>query len=456
MIHLENFPISTPSSDCDGSQSSDKPTRDLAGPAFKPSLINPEHHPFNVNLSEQFSSLEERGYTLGDRLGKGGFGVVFEAERVVNPPDTISSVGDSEEPQPYVRRVAIKVLYPKFVVEKRDDIIERFRREYLVQGSLTPLTRFLEPILDVGKITYAGVETIGIVMPLEEDGSLANQQEVDEVERKFDADQLFDISDMLCAGLNEMHSRGMVHRDIKPANIFVDLEHGGKNIREQQITGLRIGDFGLAKLIGGEDGNGVELASKTMPPDVVDSIRGSVTDVGSVTGTPYYASPEQMRKFSSCPGDDMYSLGSLLYELRTGVFPGRVFHYNNIDETKSEEYRRIVDEERPDVQEGLHSVGRDTSDEPFDCVINTLIKRNIKDRLFVKSGVYVYPLLIPKDVPMEFKKSIGEHYDTLLEKYKDQIPKEIFMAIESGSTSATLVRLSLAHIRKRYEQNMGI
>ena len=90
----------------------------------------------------------------------------------------------------------------------------------------------------------------------------------------------------ICVALEYAHEKGFVHRDIKPANVFVN----GDGV-------LKVGDFGLAKIVSDEDG--IDVAEKF-----------SLTMTGVAMGTPHYIAPEQL---NAIPGidqrADIYSLG---------------------------------------------------------------------------------------------------------------------------------------------------
>jgi len=96
----------------------------------------------------------------------------------------------------------------------------------------------------------------------------------------------------ICGSLEEAHDLGVVHRDLKPENILVSRTHSGQDF-------VKVLDFGLAKLSEGDD-------------------NASVTSAGSIVGTPYYMSPEQIRaEVELDHRADIYSLGALMYKLVT-------------------------------------------------------------------------------------------------------------------------------------------
>ena len=110
----------------------------------------------------------------------------------------------------------------------------------------------------------------------------------------------------LTRGLGAAHERGVVHRDLKPENVFIG-RHGN----------VKLLDFGIAKsppASVGERG----LLEPTLGAD------GAMTATGSILGTPGYMSPEQVRGEPVDLRSDVFSLGSILYEILTGrrAFPG--------------------------------------------------------------------------------------------------------------------------------------
>ncbi|MBI5154500.1 serine/threonine protein kinase [Candidatus Poribacteria bacterium] len=100
----------------------------------------------------------------------------------------------------------------------------------------------------------------------------------------------------ICDALSYAHKMGIVHRDIKPANIMITSRNG-----------VKITDFGIAKILRGED------ATKS----------GT-----AVIGTPLYMAPEQIIGDAVDPRTDLYSLGIMLYEMMSGNPP---FYLGNIE-----------------------------------------------------------------------------------------------------------------------------
>jgi serine/threonine protein kinase len=123
-------------------------------------------------------------------------------------------------------------------------------------------------------------------------------------------DLLLPIAKQTCDGLQAAHAKGIIHRDIKPANIY--LSNKGT---------VKILDFGLAKVVEGEDLGGGLAGPSPQPSGAADL---SLMSPGGAMGTASYMSPEQIRKEKLDARSDLFSLGLVLYEMATGqrAFPG--------------------------------------------------------------------------------------------------------------------------------------
>ena len=201
-------------------------------------------------------------YEIKRQLGRGAMGTVYEGW------DPIIE-----------RRVAIKtVSLPDAADPETEEALARFRREAQAAGRLTHPN--IVGVFDYGETT----ELAYIVMEYVDGPPLKNL--LDKQER-FTVPDTVRIMEDLLAGLKFSHDRGVVHRDIKPANVMLTLQGQAK-----------IADFGIAR---------------------IES--SSMTQAGTVMGTPAYMSPEQIMGQVVDARSDIYSSGVLLYQLLTGERP---------------------------------------------------------------------------------------------------------------------------------------
>ena len=216
-------------------------------------------------------------YAVVRRLGSGGMGVVYEAED--------SRLG---------RRVALKFLPPELAQDVPS--LERFQREARAASALN----------HPGICTVFAIEEHEqqhfIVMECLEGQTLAQMMAA---HPPFDLEGVLSIGIQIADALESAHARGIVHRDIKPANMFV-------NARGQ----VKILDFGLARIEGARRGNdGAVSHLETV------GARNDLTTPGTAMGTVSYMSPEQARGQLADGRTDLFSLGTVLYEMATGTLP---------------------------------------------------------------------------------------------------------------------------------------
>lgn len=223
----------------------------------------PVRHTAGSFLLEQDVGARVGPYRILSMIGKGGMGAVYLAQR-------------EEE---YEQKVAVKVVDPELL--RSPDVLARFRfeRQILAQLNHPKIALLLDGGVTSRRIPYLVMEYVDGV-PI--DRYCAQHQ--------LNTRQRIGLFRQVLEGVAHAHQHLVVHRDIKPGNILVTAEGAPKLL-----------DFGIAKALQADN--------------------ASLTRTKERLLTPAYASPEQVKGEAVSTAADVYSLGTLLYQLLTGRLP---------------------------------------------------------------------------------------------------------------------------------------
>jgi serine/threonine-protein kinase len=213
-------------------------------------------------------------YEVNEALGSGGMGVVYRAHDLTLDRDVAIKVLPGDRP-------------------RTENARRRFRREAMAASALSHPN-----IITIYEISCDG-ETDFIAMEYVRGSTLTNILK----SRKLSLEEALQYAVQISDALAKAHGAGVIHRDMKPGNIMV-TEDGL----------VKILDFGLAKfnpdMTETDDGSTLERTKEV-----------TLTQPGMVTGTVFYMSPEQARGEKVDARSDIFSFGSVLFEMITGKLP---------------------------------------------------------------------------------------------------------------------------------------
>ena len=309
--------------------------------------------------------------TTSEQVGASTFHTVEQVPRVIGKYDIDKPVGKGSMGTVYAaydsfanRTVAIKVAHPQYINETEDG--GRFRKLFFNEAHATA-------VLDHPSILAlydAGVdgELCYLVMEYVEGAETLHPF--------TKADGLLPVREVVgiiykCAkALDYAHRQGIIHRDIKPSNILFTKDRD-----------IRVSDFSIAR---------INRADETS------------TQFDGFLGSPLYMSPEQINEWPIESNTDIFSLGSVMYEMLTGEHPFKSDSLAKISNRITNETPRSLSEYRSDLPEGL------------DYILNRMLKKKNSKRYSMGLDLAADLALIYDDLEkIETEDSLREKFNTL-------------------------------------------
>ena len=330
-------------------------------------------------------------------IGAGGAGVIYKARQM-----------------PLGRLVAVKMIHSHVM---SDVAVKRFQQEAKTISTLSHPN-----IISVYDFGLSEDNQPFMIMDYVEGTPLSDI--VDEME-KLPPDLVRNIACQICDGLAHAHRHGFLHRDLKPSNVMiVTLETGAKVVK--------ILDFGLAKLLFGEEENEEHL-----------------TKAGETVGTPAFMSPEQVMGKGMDQRSDIYSLGCLMYHCLSGDPPF-------VGETKMETMLMQLNNKPAPINED--------EDDPLvppalEKIVLQLLEKSpaarFQDMLTLKTALESYDRkLFDSSTREETQEKENEEEDIESETREDQKRRNLVIAIcivaVAITSSAYLVLFQLGFFNQQY------
>ncbi len=288
------------------------------------------------------------------KIGAGGMGAVYRARQ-----------------EGMDRDVAVKVLLGDLT--ENDTVLRRFTLEALAVSRLKHPNTI--QIFDYGTTPQGNPY---IAMEMLEGATL---HEVLRKERPLPIRRALRIMSQVAASLAEAHTKGIVHRDLKPENIFLIDVSGNPDF-------VKVLDFGVAKMADSKDE------------------KGTLTQAGSIFGTPRYMSPEQCSAQPVDHRSDIYALGVILFEMVTGLPPF------NSDQPLTLLLSHV--NELPPQPSAIELPGKDGTPikqlipAEVEELILTLLEKNPADRLQTSEDLSKECSKLAEALPPAFDERVGE------------------------------------------------